>query len=110
MKWVTHIVWGAAVLRFFGAGLPTAFALASLHTVFTDVLGHRGLRRAWYHDILSIIIGILLGLYVGLPMPASLALGLTHVVLDWISPGRLAVSWLYNLPFLALGLALLQLS
>jgi hypothetical protein len=82
-----------------------AYAAASLHTAITDMLGHRGYRRARWHDALSVALGVAIGLYLG-NAAAGLAMGLIHVVLDWISPGRLAVSWLYNAPFFIMGVAL----
>jgi hypothetical protein len=94
MKWATHILWGAAVLRLFGVDLATAAAAAALHTAATDTLGHRGLRRNKYHDLISIAAAAALAAY--LHNPAHLALGAIHVVLDLFSPGKLAVSWWYN--------------
>ncbi len=103
MKWVTHVVWGA--LPFLSTMGPLSYAVASLHTALTDVMGHWGYRRAKWHDVLSVVLGVAIGLHLG-NVAAGLAMGLIHVVLDWLSPGRLAVSWLYNLPFILLGVSL----
>lgn len=104
MKWATHIAWGVLTLRFFGLGLQEALGLSFLHTMVTDILGHRGLRRSRYHDVIAILAGAALTVAVGLSPLPGIALGLAHVVLDLVSPGKLAVSWWYNLPFLALPL------
>jgi len=107
MKWVTHIVW--AGLMYKAAGLPAheAVFFATLATVVTDVFGHRGLRRAWWHDPLALAAHVAVAPHAGL---WALAAGTTHVALDWISPGRLAVSWWYNVPWIALGLWLWTLN
>jgi len=94
VKWVTHILWGVAVLTLFRIDLPAAAVASAVHTAITDTLGHSGLRRSKYHDLISIAAAAALAAY--LHSPAYLALGLLHVLLDWASPGRLAVSWLYN--------------
>ena len=95
MKWATHILWGIAVLALLRVDLPLAAAASAVHTVITDVLGHSGLRRSKYHDLISIVAAAALAAY--LHSPAYLVLGALHVLLDWASPGRLAVSWLYNM-------------
>jgi len=109
MKWVTHIIWAGLAYKAAGLDPATALALAGIATAITDVLGHRGLRRAWWHDPLAVAAHI--AVYPGGGLWSLLA-GLSHVALDWISPGRLAVSWVYNFPFMALGAWLwtLQLS
>jgi len=94
-------VWAGLVYNFAGAPPPLALALAAAATVLTDVFGHRGLRRAWWHDPLALAVHTAVYPQGG---AWSIAAGLTHVALDWASPGQLAVSWWYNLPFLALGL------
>ena len=94
MKWVTHILWGVAVLTLLKADLVTAAAAAAFHTAVTDVLGHSGLRRNKYHDLISIAVAAVIAAY--MLNPIYLLLGLLHVFLDWASPGRLAVSWAYN--------------
>jgi len=94
MKWVTHILWGVAVLMLFRIDMAVAVAASAIHTAATDILGHSGLRRNKYHDLISIAAAAALAAY--LHNPAYLALGPLHVLLDWISPGRLAVDWLYN--------------
>jgi hypothetical protein len=78
-----------------GVDVPTAAATASLHTVVTDVMGHRGLRRSKYHDVISIVVAVVISAY--LHNVAFLVLGAIHILLDWASPGRLAVNWMYNL-------------
>lgn len=100
MKWYTHILWGAAVVVWLSRALSspvdvyTAAAWAALHTVLTDALGHRGLRRSKYHDALSLALAAAIAIAAG--NPALLALGPLHTALDYISPGRWAVSPLYN--------------
>jgi len=94
VKWATHILWGAALLGLLGVDLYVAAAAAGTHTIVTDVLGHSGLRRNKYHDLVSITAAAVLAAY--LHNPAYLVLGLLHAVLDWLSPGRLAVAWWYN--------------
>ena len=94
MKWVTHILWGVAVLTLFRIDLPAAAAASAVHTAITDALGHSGLRRSKYHDLISIAAAAALAAY--LHSPAYIILGVLHVLLDWASPGRLAVDWLYN--------------
>lgn len=107
MKWVTHIAWGLLVLYMLGVPLQTAAALATAHTVVTDLIGHSGLRRNKIHDIASVVVGAALaGPVVGI-MP-GLASGITHVVLDLMSPGKLAVAWWYNAIFLATAGLLFQ--
>ena len=103
MKWLTHVVWGS--LPFLPSMGLMAYAVASVHTAITDVMGHWGYRRAMWHDALSVVLGVAIGWYLD-NVAAGLLLGLIHVVLDWLSPGRLAVSWLYNAPFFLLGAVL----
>jgi len=94
MKWFTHIIWGAFLPVALGADVREAASLAVVHTVLTDVLGHerRGvyIRRASYHDALSLLLGI--GIALAMNNPLYLWLGAIHVVLDWLSPGRLGVN------------------
>lgn len=94
MKWVTHIIWGVAVLSLFGVNLYDAAAYSSLHTAVTDVLGHTGLRRNKMHDLISLLTAVVISAY--MHNPAYIALGAVHIVLDLMSPGKLAVSMLYN--------------
>ena len=94
MRWATHIIWGAAALSLFGVNLYEAAAYSSLHTVVTDVLGHSGLRRNKMHDLISLLTAVVISAY--LHNPAYIALGAVHVILDMLSPGRLAVSVPYN--------------
>ena len=94
MKWVTHILWGAAVLRLLGVELYAAAAAAALHTAVTDMLGHSGLRRSKYHDLISIVAASVIAVYMG--SPVYLTLGVLHIFLDWASPGKLAVNLPYN--------------
>jgi hypothetical protein len=94
MKWVTHILWGTAVITLLGIDVATAAATAAVHTVATDALGHSGLRRNKYHDLISIAAAAVLAAY--MHSPAHILLGPIHTLLDWASPGRLAVSWWYN--------------
>jgi hypothetical protein len=94
VKWFTHILWGAAVLTLARIDLAAAAAAAAFHTAATDVLGHSGLRRNKYHDLISIAAAAAVAAY--MLNPVYLLLGLLHVFLDWASPGRLAVSWAYN--------------
>lgn len=94
MKWATHILWGTAVLTLFRVDFAVAAAAAAFHTVVTDVLGHSGLRRNKYHDWISIAVAAAIAAYLGLP---HLILGVLHIVLDWVSPGKLAVSLPYNI-------------
>jgi len=95
MKWFTHILWGAAALAAFHVDPVTAAAAAAVHTAATDALGHKGLRRSKYHDLISMLAAIIIAIY--FRSPAYLALGVLHVLLDWASPGRLAASWGYNI-------------
>ena len=95
MKWVTHILWGVAALSLLHVDLYEAAAYSSLHTVVTDVLGHTGLRRNKIHDIVSLLVGVVISVY--LHNPAYMALGLVHIILDLLAPGRLAVDMAYNI-------------
>jgi hypothetical protein len=99
MKWFTHIIWGAFFPILMGVNVNEAVALAAAHTVLTDVFGHvrHGpiIRRASYHDALSILLGFSIALFMHNPL--YLWLGVIHMVLDFLSPGRLGVSYLYSL-------------
>lgn len=99
MKWFTHIIWGAFLPVALGVDVREAVSLAVAHTVLTDVLGHerRGvyIRRASYHDALSLALGFLIALVMRNPL--YIWLGVIHVLLDKLSPGRLGVSYLYSL-------------
>ena len=94
MRWATHIIWGAAVLSLFGVNLYDAAAYSSLHTAVTDVLGHSGLRRNKMHDLISLLTAVVISAY--MHNPAYIALGAVHIILDILSPGRLAVNVPYN--------------
>ena len=82
-----------------GVKVDKAVALAVAHTVLTDVSGHvrQGpiIRRASYHDVLSLLLGFAIALFTH--NPVYLWLGAIHVVLDWLSPGRLGANYLYSL-------------
>lgn len=99
MKWFTHIIWGAFFPVLFGVNVQEAVSLAVFHTVLTDSLGHerRGhyIRRAPYHDALSLFLGFLIAVIMHNPL--YLWLGVIHVVLDFLSPGWLGASYLYSL-------------
>ena len=99
MKWFTHVIWGAFFPVLMGVDVYEAASLAVVHTVLTDVLGHerRGyvIRRASFHDALSLFLGFAIA--VAMHNPVYLWLGAIHIVLDWLSPGRLGVSFLYSL-------------
>ncbi|CAG25637.1 hypothetical protein PyrSV_gp18 [Pyrobaculum spherical virus] len=99
MKWFTHIIWGAFFPILLGVDVREAVSLAVFHTVLTDTLGHVGhgpyVRRASYHDVLSLFFGIMIAAM--MHNLAYLWLGAIHVVLDKLSPGRLGVSYLYSL-------------
>jgi hypothetical protein len=99
MKWFTHIIWGAFFPILLGVNIQEAVSLSVLHTVLTDVLGHEKsgpiIRRASYHDALSLILGFVIAFAMNNPL--YLWLGAIHVVLDWLSPGRLGVNYLYSL-------------
>jgi hypothetical protein len=95
VRWATHIIWGAAALSLFGVNLYDAAAYSSLHTAVTDVLGHSGLRRNKYHDLISLLTAVVISAY--MHNPAYIALGAVHIILDILSPGRLAVSVPYNI-------------
>jgi len=100
MMWITHIIWASLAYKAAGLTPYAAIPLAAVATAITDVLGHRSLRRAWWHDPLAVAVHVGVAPQAGL---WALAAGLSHVALDWISPGRLAVSWIYNFPWIALG-------
>ncbi len=95
MRWATHILWGVAALAALHVDPVSAAAASAVHTVATDMLGHKGLRRSRYHDLISMLAAVVISAY--LHSPAYLALGVLHIFLDWVSPGRLAVSWVYNM-------------
>jgi hypothetical protein len=99
MKWFTHIIWGAFLPILAGVKAEEAVSLSVAHTVLTDILGHvrRGpiIRRASYHDALSLFLGFVFAVF--MQNPIYLWLGAIHVVLDFLSPGRLGVSYLYSL-------------
>jgi hypothetical protein len=99
MKWFTHIIWGAFLPILAGVKVEEAVSLAVAHTVLTDVLGHvrRGpiVRRAPYHDALSLFLGFVFAVI--MQNPVFVWLGAIHVVLDFLSPGRLGASFLYSL-------------
>ena len=82
------------MLMLFRIDMAAAAAASAVHTAATDVLGHSGLWRNRYHDLVSMAAAAALAAY--LHNPVYIALGVLHVLLDWISPGRLAVDWLYN--------------
>jgi hypothetical protein len=106
VRWLTHIIWGVAALSFFPVDLTVAAGMSFIHTALTDVLGHTGLHRNRYHDILAIFWAVLIaGL---IKNPAFIVLGPVHIILDLISPGRWAVNWAYNSLFIALAAALLM--
>jgi hypothetical protein len=100
MKWFTHILWNtavaAALCNYFSVAC-TLYALAAgavIHTVFTDAAGHSGLRRNKYHDVFSLAFAAALA--IAAKNPVLLIFGPIHIALDRLSPGRLAVSWAYN--------------
>jgi len=95
VKWVTHILWGVAALSLLHVNLYEAAAYSSLHTVVTDTLGHTGLRRNKIHDVVSLLVGVVISAY--LHNPAYVILGIVHIILDLLSPGRLAVDMAYNI-------------
>jgi len=99
MKWFTHIIWGAFFPVLFGVNVYEAASLAVFHTVLTDSLGHvrHGpyVRRASYHDVLSLFFGLMIAAI--MHNLIYIWLGVIHIVLDWLSPGRLGVSYLYSL-------------
>ena len=105
VRWLTHIIWGVAALSFFPIDLTVAAGASFIHTALTDILGHAGLRRNRYHDILAIFWAVLIAGLMG--NPAFIVLGPLHILLDLISPGRWAVNWAYNSLFIALAAALL---
>lgn len=108
MKWYTHILW-ASLAYSLAAPPDVSVALAAAATVLTDALGHGGLRRAPHHDALALFAHTAVALIYTQTWQTALAgllAGLLHVALDKISPGRLAVSNIYNLPFALAGAAL----
>jgi len=111
MKWFTHIIWGAFFPVLLGANVNEAVSLAVIHTVLTDSLGHvrRGpyIRRASYHDALSLFLGVVIALIMRNPL--YLWLGAIHVLLDWLSPGRLGASYLYSLMWAAVPAIILYI-
>lgn len=110
MKWVTHIAWATVILYMLKEPTWEDYLLIAAHTAITDVFGHywRGgvPARNKYHDVIAITLAILL--WYSDPL-TGLAVGLTHVILDWVSPGKLAVSWLYNAVFLAAAFFVLKI-
>jgi hypothetical protein len=111
MKWFTHIIWGAFFPIIMGVNVHEAVSLAVVHTVLTDLLGHvrRGIyiRRAPYHDALSLFLGFVIALVMRNPL--YLWLGAIHVVLDWLSPGRLGANYLYSLMWAAVPAIILYI-
>jgi hypothetical protein len=95
VKWFTHILWGVAALAIFHIDPVTAAVASAVHTAATDMLGHKGLRRSKYHGLISVLAASALAVY--FRNPAMLLLGPVHILLDAASPGRLAVSWAYNI-------------
>jgi hypothetical protein len=77
-----------------GALAVTAVTASAAHTAATDVLGHSGPRRNKWHNAISLVAALALALALGCPQ--ALILGPLHVALDLASPGRLAVSRVYN--------------
>jgi hypothetical protein len=112
MKWFTHIIWGAFLPVLWGVKVDEAVALAVVHTVLTDVFGHvrRGvyIRRAPHHDILSLVLGFVIAWFMN--NPVYLWLGVIHTLLDWLSPGRLGISYLYSLIWALIPTIILYLS
>lgn len=112
MKWITHIVW--ATLAYTQVmPLEKAIVAASVATALTDIFGHTGLRRNSLHDILAIAFHAAAPALLVQPTPQvflwALVAGFSHLFLDYIAPGKLAVSWIYNLPWLVAGLYILHL-
>lgn len=99
MKWFTHIIWGALLPVLSGVNVYEAVSLALIHTVLTDTMGHvrhgHYIRRSRYHDALSLFFGVMIAAI--MRNLVYIWLGVIHVVLDWLSPGRLGVSFLYSL-------------
>ncbi len=94
-----------------GAEISEAITLSVVHTVLTDVLGHEKhgvyVRRASYHDTLSLALGFMIALFTQNPL--YLWLGAIHVMLDWLSPGRLGVNYLYSLMWAAVPAIILYI-
>jgi len=106
VKWFTHVLWGAMVPLLFSVyDERVVFSAAFLHTAAVDILGHerRGpiVRRSWYHDMLSIFLAVPIA--VALKDWTFLWLGVAHVLLDWLSPGRLGVSWAWSALWALIG-------
>jgi hypothetical protein len=82
-----------------GVSVHEAASFATIHTVLTDVLGHEKhgyiTRRSAYHDYISLFLGLVIALIT--QNPVYLWLGAIHVILDWLSPGKLGVSYPYSL-------------
>jgi len=105
MKWATHIAWGIAVLGLMSMPPVPAAVASALHTAAVDMLGHSRGRRARWHWALSIAVAALMAAWArSLPL---LALGPLHIILDALSPGRLAASWAYNSLWIAAALFLI---
>jgi hypothetical protein len=102
MKWFAHVTWGALFPCLWRPPYEAAF-YALAHTVLTDTLGHHGLRRSAYHDVLSMVFAIIIATSVS---PVYLWLGVIHIVLDRLSPGRLGVSFTYSLVWTLVALIL----
>jgi len=94
VKWYAHALWGLAIMTLLGAPLHASAAASAVHTAATDVLGHSGMRRNRWHHAISLIAAALIA--IALNCPQALALGPLHVLLDFLSPGRLAVNRAYN--------------
>jgi hypothetical protein len=109
VKWVTHILWGVAVLLPLSTPLTDAFTASVVHTVATDKLGHekRGhvIRRSRVHNAASIAAAVALALFYR--NPYMVLLGPLHIALDLISPGRWAVSPWYNALFSIIALVII---
>ena len=88
-----------------GAPAHLAALASAVHTAATDIVGHSGLRRGRQHNAISIIAAALIA--AAFSCPQALALGPLHIVLDFLSPGKLAVSRAYNALWAAAGALLL---
>ena len=89
-----------------GAPLHLAAAASAVHTAATDALGHSGPRRNKWHHAISLIAAALIA--IALNCPQALVLGPLHVLLDFLSPGGLAVSHAYNALWAAAAALLLM--
>jgi len=106
VKWYAHALWGVAFMMLLGAPLHVSAAASAVHTVATDALGHSGPRRNRRHGMISLIAAALIA--IALNCPQALVLGPLHVLLDFLSPGGLAVSRAYNALWAAGGALLLM--